>query len=147
MAPQHSVAWNQRDWGKSKCYKCQHLVESRHDVCLMFTTALKITSGFPIHIGQMHMVLVMFRPRSNVGIQNFGMWGMYNLAKAYRNIKNPFANRRDEDWEASNGHTKDTTRLFRGPWHNIVGEHNCAQPLRMWNRLCFHMFLQVSQIF
>ena len=36
---------------------------------------------------------------------------------------------------------------LHGPWHDAVGEHICAQPFRMWNRLCFHMFLQVSQIF
>ena len=45
------------------------------------------------------------------------------------------ANRRVEDWEASNGHTKDTTPLFHGPWHDPSGEHICAQPFRMWNRL------------
>ena len=72
---------------------------------------------------------------------------MYNLAKAYGNIENQFANRRVEDWEASNGHTKDRTRLFHGPWHNAAGEHICAQPFRMWNRLHFDTFLQVSQIF
>ena len=49
--------------------------------------------------------------------------------------------------EASNGHTKDTTRLFHGPWHDAVGEHICAQPFRMWNRLRSIRFLQVSQIF
>ena len=37
----------------------------------------------------MHAVLVLFRPLPNVGIQNFDMWGMYNLAKAYRSIENP----------------------------------------------------------
>ena len=95
----------------------------------------------------MHAVLVLFQPLLNVGIQNCGMWGMYNLAKAYRNIKNPFANRRVEDWEATNGHIKDTTWLFHGPWHNTVGKHICAQPLGMWNRLRFHMVLHVSQIF
>ena len=96
---------------------------------------------------QMQAVLVLFRPLTNVDIQNFGMWGMYNLAKAYGNIENPFANRRVKDWEASNGHTKDTIRLFHGPWHNAVGEHICAQPFRMWNTIRFHTFLQVSQIF
>ena len=95
----------------------------------------------------MHAVLVLFRPLPNVGIQNFGMWGMYNLARAYRSIKNPMPMARVEDWEASNGHTKDTTRLFHGPWHDAVGEHICAQPFRMWNRLRFHMFMQVSPIF
>ena len=49
--------------------------------------------------------------------------------------------------DASNGHTKDTTRLFHGPWHEAVGEHICAQPFRMWNRLRSIRFLQVSQIF
>ena len=96
---------------------------------------------------QMHAVLVLIRPLPNVDIQKFGMWGMYNLTKAYGNIENPFANRRVEAWEASNGHTKDKTRLFHGPWHNAVGEHICAQSFKMWNRLRFHTFLQVSQIF
>ena len=95
----------------------------------------------------MHAVLLLFRPLPNVGIQNFGMWGMYNLAKAYRSIKKSIANRRVEDWEASNGRTEDTTRLFHSPWHDGVGEHICAQPFRMWDRLRFHLFLQVSQIF
>ena len=95
----------------------------------------------------MHMVLVLFRPLPNVGIQNFSMWGMYDMAKAYRSIKISIANRRVEDCEASNDHTNDTTRLFHGQWHNPVGEHICAQPCRMWNRLRFHPFLQVLQIF
>ena len=80
-------------------------------------------------------------------MQNFGMWGMYNLAKAYRSIKKSIANRRVEDLEASNGHTKYRTRLFHGPWHDPVGEHISAQPFRMWSTLRFHPFLQVSQIF
>ena len=56
---------------------------------------------------------------------------MFTLTKAYRNIENPFANRRVEDWEASNSHTKEKTLLFHGPWHNAVGEHICAQPFKM----------------
>ena len=96
---------------------------------------------------KMHAVLLLFRPLPKVGIQNVGMWGMYNLAKAYRGIKKSIANRPVKDWEASNGCTKDTTRLFHGPWHDRVGEHICAQLFRMWNRLRFHPFLQVSQIF
>ena len=95
----------------------------------------------------MHAVLVLFRPTTYVGIQNFGMWGMYTLVKAFRSIQKSIANLRVEDWGASNGRTKDTTRLFHGPWHNPVGEHLSAQPCRMWNRLRFHPFLQVSQIF
>ena len=42
----------------------------------------------PIHVG-MHVVLVLFLSLPNVGIQNLGMWGVYNLAKAYRSIENP----------------------------------------------------------
>ena len=71
---------------------------------------------------------------------------MYDLAKAYRNMQKSIANRRVDDWEASNGRTKDTIRLFHGPWHDPVGEHICAQPFRMWIKLRFHPFLQVSQI-
>ena len=92
----------------------------------------------------MHAVLLLFRPLPNVGIQNFGMWGMYNLAKAYRSIQNPSP---IADCEASNGHTKDTTRLFHGPWHDPVGKLISAQPFRMRNRLRFDPVLQVSQIF
>ena len=66
-----------------------------------------------------------------------------SLQKHWKSI----ANRGVEDLEASNGQTKDTTRLFHGPWHDAVGEHICAQPFRMWHRLGFHMFTQVSQIF
>ena len=36
---------------------------------------------------------------------------MYGLAKAYRSIEKLIANRPVEDWEASNGRTKDTIRL------------------------------------
>ena len=41
----------------------------------------------------------------NVGIQNSSMWGMYDLSKAYRSMQKSIANRRVDDWEASNGHT------------------------------------------
>ena len=75
------------------------------------------------------------------------MWGKYDFAQAYRNMQKSIANRRVEDLEASNGRTKDITQLFHGPWHDPVGKHICAQPFRMWKRLHFHPFLQVSQIF
>ena len=74
----------------------------------------------------MHAVLLFFRPLQNVGIHNFGMRGMYDLSKAYRSMQKSIANRRVEDWEASNGHTKDTTRLFHGQGHVPVGEHISA---------------------
>ena len=44
------------------------------------------------------------------------MWGMYDLSKAYRSMQKSIANRRVEDWEASNGRNQDTTWLFHGPW-------------------------------
>ena len=91
----------------------------------------------------MHAVLLLFRPLPNVGIQNFSMWGMYDLSKAYRSMQKSIANRRVEDWEASNGHTKDKTRLLHGPWHVFVCEHI----FRMRNRFRFIRFMQVSQIF
>ena len=132
-------------------------IDSLYDVCLMSAYVYhcaKNSGGFPntswksdTITRQMHAVLVLFRPLPNVDIQNFGIWGMYNLAIAYRNIENPFANRRVEDWEASNGHTKDTTRLFHGAWHNAVGEHICAQPFRMWSRLRFYSFCRSHKYF
>ena len=108
-------------------------------------------AGYPnfgnwTRLKQMHVVLLLCRPLPNVGKQNFDKWVMYDSAKAYRSIKKSIANRWIEDWKASNGHTKDTTRLFHGPWHDPVGEHVCAQPFRMWNRLRFHPLLQASQI-
>ena len=72
---------------------------------------------------------------------------MYDLSKAYRSMQKSIASRRVEDWEASNGHTKATTRMFHGPWHVSLCEHICALPFRMWNRLRFIRFLQVSQVF
>ena len=74
----------------------------------------------------MHTVLLLFPPLPNDGIQNFSMWGMYDLSKAYRNMRKSIANRQVEDWEASHGHTKDTTQLSHGPWHVSVGKHICA---------------------
>ena len=58
---------------------------------------------------------------------------MYKLAKPTEAFKNPLPIA--EDWEASNGHIKDTIRLFHSPWHDPVGELICAQPFRMWNIL------------
>ena len=138
---------------QSKRYECQLLRKANtvwrnpgmttDDVCLMFTWALKIAPGFPIHVGKI---------RHDKGITECWhtkfrhvryVYFSESLQKHWKSI----ANRRVEDWETSNGHTKDTTRLFHGPWQDAVGEHICAQPFRIWNRLCFHMFMQVSQIF
>ena len=33
--------------------------------------------------------LLLFRPLPNFGIQNFSMWGMYDLSKAYGSMQNP----------------------------------------------------------
>ena len=60
---------------------------------------------------------------------------MYDLSKAYRSMQKSIANRRVEDWEASNGHTKDTTQLFHGPWHVSVDEH-MAQSRLMGYQWC-----------
>ena len=75
------------------------LAESRHDHWWRLPdvyVGAKNSAGFPNTCWkvdtinrQLHAVLVLFRPLPNVGIQNFGMWDMYNLAKAYSSIKNP----------------------------------------------------------
>ena len=139
----HSVAWNQRGRETVETLRVptspqgEHsLAESRYDHWWRLPdvyVGAKISTGFPNTCWkedtinrQMHTVLVLYQPLPNVGIQHFGMWGMYNLAKAYRSMQKSIANRRVEDWEASNGHTKDTTQLFHGPWHTPVGEHICA---------------------
>ena len=152
--PIHSVAWFEKGQGNSlKCNSANFSARrSRsggipaHGV-MMFALCLPLRKnsaeavypnlGNRTRSRQMHAVLLLFRPLLNVGIQNFGMWGMYDLAKTYRSIEKPIANRQVEDWEASNGHIKDTIRLFRGPWHHPIGEHICAQSFRMWNRLRF----------
>ena len=90
---------------QSERYECQLLRKANtvwrnpgmttDDVCLMFTWALKVALGFPIHVEKWDTIkanargLVLFRPLPTVGTQNFGMWGMYDLAKAYRSIKDP----------------------------------------------------------
>ena len=50
-------------------------------------------------------------------------------------------------WDARNGHTKDTIRLFHGPRHHPVGDHICVQSFRMWNRLSFHPFFKSDKYF
>ena len=147
---------------QSNRYECQLLRKANtvwrigmttNDVCLMFTWALKIAPGFPISWKTRHDkgkctgFTMLFRSLPNVGIQHLGMWGMYNLAKAYRSIKNPLPIAESRTGMPANGHTKDTTRLFHGPWHDAVGEHICAQPFSMWNRLRFSNVMQVSPIF
>ena len=49
---------------------------------------------------------------------------MYDLSKAYRSMQKSIANRRVEDWEASNGHIKDTSN---GSWRQgIKGGMTCT---------------------
>ena len=63
-------------------------------------------------------------------------------------LKNPSPIAESRTGKPAKGHTKDTTRLFHGPLHDPVGEHICAQPFRMLNRLCFHpVFFRFSLIF
>ena len=142
-APQHTVAWNHRGRGNSLNATSANFSVRRTVLPNLGTWRLpyvyhcaKNSAGFPNSCWnsdtinrKLHMVLVLFRPLPNMGMQNFGMWGMYNLAKAYRSIKKSIANRRVEDWEASNGHTKHSTRLFHGPWHDPVGEHKVRSHL------------------
>ena len=153
----HVWRWNAtRHWPRRQANTVWRNPDWLYDVCLMSAHVYhcaKNSDGFPntcwksdTITRQMHAVLVLFRLLPNVDIQKFGMWGMYNLAKAYRISENPFANRRVEDWEASNGHTKDKTRLFHGPWHNAVGEHICAQPFRMWKTPFPYFFAGLTNI-
>ena len=96
----------------------------------------------------MHAILLLFRSLPNVGLQNFGMWGMYDLAKAHRSMQKSIANRRVGDWKASNGQTKYTTRLFHGPWKDPVGEHIYVHSyLECGTDSVFIRFLQVLQVF
>ena len=89
----------ERLWVPTSLQGEHSLAESRHDhwwllpdVCV----GAKNSAGFPNTCWkldtinrQMHTVLVLLWPLPNVGKQNFGMWGMYNLTKAYSSIKNP----------------------------------------------------------
>ena len=101
------------------------------DVCLVFTCA-KNSAGFPNTCWILATIKANARGFSVVST----MWGMHNLAKAYRRaLKIHCQSPSRGPLEASNGHTKDTTWLFHGPWHDAVGEHICAQPFRMWSRL------------
>ena len=86
--------------------------------------------------------LVLFRPLPNVGTQNFGMWGMYNLAKACRSIKNPLPIA-----ESRTGKPATVTLKIQLDCFTVHDTTLWAHPFRMWNRLRFHMFMQVSQIF
>ena len=105
-------------------------------------TALKIAPGIQYMLeighdkGKCMRFLVLFRPLPNVGIQIFGMWGMYNLVKAYRSIKNPspIAQSRLGSQQCSqlNCFTIHDTTL----WANIF----VCSHYKMWNRLRFFRF-------
>ena len=147
--PLHSAAWFKRGRGnRLKCYRANVSARgsqsggiSRHVVCdvicLIFAKPVVAILEIEHDKGKCTLFYCCFDHDRILVYKNIGMWGMYNLAKAY-SIQKSVANRRVADGEASNGHTKDTTRLFHGPWHDPVGEHICAQPFRMWNRLRFH---------
>ena len=105
---QANTVWRNPDWlydvglMSAHVYQCATNSGGFPNTCWKWDTITR----------QMHAVLVLFQPLPNVDMQNFGMWSMYNLAKVYGNIENPFAYRRVEDWEASNGHTKDKLDCF-----------------------------------
>ena len=68
------------------------LAESRYDHWWRLPdvyVGAKNSTGFPNTCRKIRHDKGKCTPLPNVGIQNFGMWGMYNLAKAYRSIKNP----------------------------------------------------------
>ena len=95
----------------------------------------------------MHVVLVLFRPLPNVGIQNLGMWGMYNLVKAYRSIKNPLPIAESRTGKPAMVTLKiqpDCSTLHDTTlWANIfVRSH-----LICGTDSVFHMFMQVPPIF
>ena len=152
--PLHYIAGGERGQGNSlKCFRANFSarqsqsggIPARGVWCHMpyVYWTKNSTDGIPV-LWKSNMIkanahcFTVVSPLPNVGVQNFGMWDMYNLAKASRSILKSIVNRQVEDWEASNSHTKDTTPLFHGQWHDPVGEHICAPPFRMWNRLRFH---------
>ena len=95
----------------------------------------------------MHAVLMLFWPSPNVGMQNFGIWGMYNLAKAYRSIKSP--------WPIAESRTGQPEMLI------LMTQLYCSMvhDTTLWVNISVHshldmeqtpfpsIFLQVSQIF
>ena len=72
---------------------------------------------------------------------------MYNLAEADRSIKKPLPIAELRTGEASNGHSKDRTWLFHGPWHDHVDEHICAEPIDVEQTPFPSVFSRVSLIF
>ena len=95
----------------------------------------------------MHAVLVLFRPLPNVGIQNLGMWGMYNLAKGYRSIKNPLPIA-----ESRTGKPAMVTLKIQPDCSTVHDTTLWANIFVRSHLVCgtdsvFHMFMQVSPIF
>ena len=98
---------------QSKRYECQLLHKANtvgrnpgmttDDVCLMFTWALKIAPGFPIHGG--NKIKANARGFSVVSTitecwhTNLGMCGMYNSAEACRSNKNPLPIAESRTWK------------------------------------------------
>ena len=157
------MAWNQRGWGNSRNatsanFSARWTQSGGIRVWplmtfawwLMFTWALKIAPGLLEKSDTIKANARCFSVVSTITEwwhTKFGHVRYVYFRESLQKLWKSIANRRVEDWEASNGHTKDTTRLFHCPWHDAVAEHICAQPFRMWNRLRFHMFMQVSLIF
>ena len=95
----------------------------------------------------MHAVLLLFRPLPNVGIQNLGMWGMYNLAKAYRSIKIPLSIA-----ESRTGKPAMVTLKIQPDCSTVHDTTLWANIFVRSHLVCgtdsvFHMFMQVSPIF
>ena len=63
-------------------------------------------------------------PLPNVVIQNARMWGMYNLAKAYRSIQNQLPIAESRTVKPAMVTVKiQLNRLFHGPWRDPLGKY------------------------
>ena len=114
----------------------------------------------------MGAILLLFQQLPIVGIWNFGMWGVYNLAKTDSRLVKSSVNRWVNSWlnpcdttfkspqhimirgrletGASIGLTKETTRLFHGPWHDHVSKYIgigiCVESFGLGNSLRNYRF-------
>ena len=117
----------------------------------MFTTALKIAPGFPIHAGivghDKGKCMLFYRCFDHYRMLAYKI-SVCEVCKIGRKPTEAFKNPSPigESRTGKPGMVALKIQLD-GPQLDRVGEHICAQPFRMLNRLRFHPFLQVSQIF
>ena len=90
MFPLHSAAWGKGPGKKSKRYSANfsaRLAKSREWSVTYVYCAKNSTDVNEAGYLNVKSALMLFRPLPGVGMQNFGMFGIYNLAKAYRNVQ------------------------------------------------------------